>query len=239
MSKDSVVNRFSEWLGIVFVLLMQLALIGPYFFGLGFSFYRFGELDGIISLAVPPYAWYRGISYLWVQPKWKEDWSNRTGNLAFHIINTPSPNPEVEYALKQYKNHVQKWLKKVPEKERDQLLEQSEELSSALSAYYHELFSQITISGTIENDLIESPSIQRHVKHFRSERGFMEVWEEFLTRQRYQIKVLKKKIDIGASNMGVDEFRLKMLDFMDLQGAAGFKFAEEQRNEQIEKLFHQ
>ena len=234
---DYSTRRSSDWLPGVLMILMQLVIWVPYLFGLGFSFYRFGSTDGIISVVVPPYAWYRGISYLWVEPKWKEDWDLKTGNLAFLVMNTASTEPQVEYELRQYESKVQKWLNRVPEQERAQLRTDADALGEAVMAYGQEFITQISQTGTFDVDFIKSPSIQRHVDKFRDQKGFMEVWGKFDTQQRYAMEMIKKEMDKRAADMDVDEFRLMMLDFMESQGSAQLKLGQEQLDMRIKKLF--
>ena len=54
--------------------------------GIVWSFYRHGVGHGVASVMVPPYAWYRGVAYLWEEPKWKERWDEKTQMIGVLVI---------------------------------------------------------------------------------------------------------------------------------------------------------
>jgi hypothetical protein len=218
-------------------VLLALVIFAPYLFGLGFSFYRFGAQDGAFSVIFPPYAWYRGISYLWVEPEWKEGWDLKAGNLALIVMYASSTEPQVQYELRQHESKVKEWLKKVPDQERMQLRSDADALGAAAMAFAQELVAQMSQGGTLEQSLIKSPSIQRHVKEFEDEKGFMEVWRMFEMKQRYALEVIRGEMDKRASEMDLDKYREKMLEFWESQGMALMKLEEQQLDMRIEKLF--
>ena len=232
-------KRSFEWLPVLIAVVFYILIGGSYVFGLGYSFYRFGPTDGIISVLIPPYACYRGVSVLWTEPKWKEDWDLKTGNLAFLVMHAGSNDPQIDFELRQHESRVKKWLQKVPDDERQKLKADSRALGNAIIAYTQEFFSQLSQSGTFDGDLIKSPSIQRHVDQFSRQSGFVEIWTKFDTQQKHMMGVLKKEMDRRSSEMDIDELRLNLLDYMESQGSAQMKLNEELWTQKIESLFEE
>ncbi len=169
-------NKASEWISGLLGFVFYVIIFVPYLFGLGFSFYRFGNTDGIISIVAPPYAWYRGISYLWVEPKWEEDWDMKTETLAFLITNTGSEDPRVELEFRQYERQIKKWISKIPDEKRSILQPEAEAFGKAFIAYQEE-FMNYFIEPKSADQIWEAPSIQQYVAEFENEDGFMEIWK--------------------------------------------------------------
>jgi hypothetical protein len=137
-------------------LLMMITIWVPYIFGIGFSFYRFGNNDGILSIVIPPYAWYRGISYIWVEPKGKEKWEYHTGLMASLIATAPMENPLTDMERQRKLLYVQKWISGLPEQKRNALLNKATALGSAIEAYFQETFINIRNNGVQDQDQMVS-----------------------------------------------------------------------------------
>jgi hypothetical protein len=228
-------NR-TEWLSVIFTILLQAVIFIPYLFGLGFSFYRFGTTDGIISVVIPPYAWYRGISYLWVEPKWQEDWDMKTETLAFLITNTGSDDPRVELEFRQYEGQIKKWISKIPDEERSTLQSESEAFGKAFIAY-QEAFMDYLIEPQEAAKIWETPSIQQYVAEFENETGFMEIWDKMKTDHKYVIEMLQKQME--HSDASPEELRDRMEDFKTTQGSILLAMSGEKITTRINKLFEQ
>ena len=217
-------------------ILIQASILVPYVFGLGYSFYRFGKADGITSVLIPPFAWYRGISVIWTEPEWKEDWDLKTGNLAFLVMQTDSADASTEYELRQYEDDTRKWLRKVPDRKRQELEADCRSLVDAVTAETKEFIAQAANGDSFSPDFITSQAIQRHVDEFRDEKGFMAVWDKFGSQQKLAIADVKRKMDEVAEELGPDKFR-KMLDDKDEQVAEQVQQAKEQMAERTRLLF--
>ena len=225
-------GKISDWLSPILGLAFYVVIFIPYFFGIGFSFYRFGSTDGIISIVAPPFAWYRGISYFWVEPKWKEDWDIKTGTLAFLILNTGSDDPRVELEFLQYEGSMKKWINKIPDEKRKSLQNESEALGMAFMAYQEE-FMNYLINPADANQIWDSPSIQQHVSVFRNETGFMENWNKMKTDHRYTMEILKQK----QSDFSPEELQNRMTDFIATERSALLAMLEEKISTRINNLF--
>ena len=178
----------------------------PYIFGLGFSFYRFGNNDGILSIVIPPYAWYRGVSYLWVEPKWKEDWEQKTAQMASLIASAPMENPLTDTERQSKMLAIQKWLSELPTQERDILLKKANALGLAIEAYLRETMNNLRDKGVLEAGYANLPSIIQHVDEFRNDRGIMAVWNILDKQQQDFLNTMKPSdIDPELIRMRVDE----------------------------------
>jgi hypothetical protein len=62
-------STFGDVLGVLWYVLFA----GLTIWGIGWSFYRHGPVDGAVALFMPPYAWYRGVAAIWEEPTWKRD----------------------------------------------------------------------------------------------------------------------------------------------------------------------
>jgi hypothetical protein len=129
--KASLSNRIGAFIGT----LMTGSLVACYIWGTIFSFTRFGLADGALTLVIPPYAVYRGASWLWVEPKWKESWDHETKNMAFLVLMAPRDslkgNPEILQMIKK----TQAWVKTIPAVERQKLHARMQSLRHAVVQY--------------------------------------------------------------------------------------------------------
>ena len=189
------IYRSSEAKSNILSLVMMIIIWVPYIFGLGFSFYRFGNNDGILSIVIPPYAWYRGISYLWVEPKGKEEWEYHTALMASLIASAPMENPLTDMERQRKLLSVQKWISGLPEQKRNALLNKATALGSAIEAYLQETFINLRNNGVLDAGYTDKDSINQHVDIFRNEPGIMAVWN-ILDKQQQDFLAAMKPSDL-------------------------------------------
>ncbi len=228
-------GKNSEWLGAILGLSLQALIYIPYVFGLGFTFYRFGSTQGIIAVVAPPFAWYRGISYFWVEPKWKDDWNMKTGTLAFLIMNTGSDDPRVTLEFRQYEGSINKWINKIPDEERQSLEAKSRAFGLAVFEYQKEMMHQLVEPS--KTNIWEIPSIREQVMIFSSDEGFMEIWDKMKSDHKFAMQMIQQQFDEVYSNSESEEVKERMTNFMDKQGSLLLAQSKEKIGNKIDSLF--
>jgi len=229
-------GKNSEWVGAALGLALQAIIFIPYFFGLGFTFYRFGSSQGIIAIVAPPFAWYRGISYFWVEPKWQEDWNMKSGTLAFLLMNTGSDDPRVTLEFRQYEGNIKKWISKIPNEERQSLEIKSKAFGIAVFEYQKEMMHQL-IESSEPKDIWKTPSIQKQVMIFSSDEGFMEIWKKMKSDYKFAMQMIQQQFDEMDSDSNSEKVKERMTDFMEQQGSILLAQSKEKIENKINFLF--
>jgi hypothetical protein len=165
-------SSFGEVLGVVSYLGMFLLTI----WGIGWSFYRHSPGDGIASVVVWPYAWYRRVAAIWEEPKWKEDYDVRTEQLALVIENAVNPDASYQIQSRGYVRDLKSWLKSMPRIERDRLREAARNYALAMNAYC-ELYVSGIAAGSDNPRVDLDPAVQQRVDGFKAVKGLLNGWE--------------------------------------------------------------
>lgn len=197
------------------VLIVVVIAFGEVF-GVIYGFTRFGIGDGITTILVPPYAWYRAASVIWTPPVWKVDWDLNAGNLALVLIYENMADPTLTLKLRSYDDDLHKWLKKVPERNRQELRANMEALQGAYFAFANQFWNMIAEKQVSNIDsFFNTESVQHYVEQFKKQKGIFDVWEKFRTQEVASIESVKSeiaKIPEGATSSENKEKFHKALD---------------------------
>jgi hypothetical protein len=184
-------STFSDVLGGLWYLLFGALTI----WGIGWSFYRHGPADGVASVLIPPYAWYRGVAAIWEEPKWKRDYDTRTEQMAIVIENSVSNDPGYQVQSREFIQELKSWLKTVPTGRRAQLREAARNYSLAMTEYCQRYFSAVVGGANSPRPELE-PTVQQRVDRFSSISGFTKNWKRFVQDSA----ALKDIIPTGEEN---------------------------------------
>lgn len=167
--KGSVISDLLPGLiGIAFTLL--------YLWGLAWSFYRHGAIDGVIALFIPPYAVYRGAAFFWEEPAWKDKYETRTEELAMLIAFSSTDDPTYQIESIKHEDRIRNWVEHLPVDERKKLLQASNAFSLALESYLQKSLNNYLKSNS--SSLIYEEKINANKEKFIDIRGFSRVWDE-------------------------------------------------------------
>jgi len=125
--------------GITYLLLVFLT-----FWGIGWSFYRHSKFDGFMAMGVPPYAWYRGVAAIWEEPKWKEQYEDRTEIIGILILaDFSSSDARRSTDVSKLEKGAREWIETVPNEDRSILKEAASALAEARLACFRNVASSI------------------------------------------------------------------------------------------------
>lgn len=158
-------------LGAIF----QILFIALTVWGIFWSFYRHGVGNGIVSVMIPPYAWYRGVASILEKPQWKEDYDKRTAQMAVIIENSINNDPQWQIDSKEYDEVIKDWLKHVPAAERQKLKSSANNLGIALVEYTRSYCLALLNKQTPPKPE-DIPTIQMNVNNFSEIQGFKLAW---------------------------------------------------------------
>ena len=183
-------NLNSIFASIFYVLIFLITA-----WGIFWSFYRYGPTDGVISIVFFPYGTYRGIVSFWDEPKWKEEWDERTEHIALLIENSVSDTKEAttEIQISSFINEIKEWVKELPDDKRKELEIASRNYGDALLAYNDELYT--SMKNLFETDPLNSFNVQRYYKRFEYITGFKNVWDRYNIERSAAIKMIREKIE--------------------------------------------
>jgi len=182
-------SRKPDWSGLVggaIGLFMVLLTI----WGIGWSFYRHGPVHGIASVLLPPYAWYRGIAFLWDTPSWKEDWDEKTETIGAIII--MSTDKESGLSGIRYKNTARKWIDSLPKREKSDLRKAVDGFGDACTMYSRNLTQDMLLSSRVRP--ITDPSVEAFVSKFSMDKGLMRAWGQIKSQDKTARATLEKLI---------------------------------------------
>lgn len=171
--KKKTENKFDGFILILAFLLGALDL-----WGVGWSFYRYGVGRGFIAVFVPPYALYRGIAYLWDEPKWKDNWDEHIESVGSFVITYRIDKTSPE--MIKYKNNVRKWICSLSEDKQQKLRSDIENLRSAYIQYYRNGMEDLLSCSDLRS--ITDSSI--HVDRFIHEQGLKSVWNRIKSQDQ-------------------------------------------------------
>lgn len=160
-------------------VLLVCALFGPWVFGVGFGFYRFGPGDGILSVLFPPFGWFRGASFLWTEPKWKEEWDDRTTELGYLLLDFNPGDFERQLRLTEFESEIRSWIVQLPRSERLKLRTHSIALLDCAFDEAQDLLSRVTEAGEVVPFEVESAGNRSCVAQFGAEPGLRRAWDSF------------------------------------------------------------
>jgi hypothetical protein len=147
--------------------------------GIVWSFYRHGPGDGIAAVVFPPYAWYRGIAFIWEKPSWKDDYDVRTEQLALLIENAANTDASYQIQSREYVQDLKKWIKRLPAVERERLQNASRNYGSAMHDYVYRFLSNM-MDGSDNSHVDLDPTVQQRIERFKSIKGFANGWQRFV-----------------------------------------------------------
>ena len=159
--------------------MMAIVFAALTFWGIGWSFYRHGPLDGVIAVLVPPYAWYRGVAAIWEQPKWKKRYDSKTEQLAVIIGNSFNNDPDYKLQSRDYIHSLKTWISSLPSKERNKLFLASQGYGSAITTFLREYLTAM-LNGDLSPHPEDAPSVQKDIAAFIEIKGFYTMWKELL-----------------------------------------------------------
>lgn len=121
------------------------------FFGIYHSFSKHGVKDGLISVFVPPYGWYRAIEYWWHNDYAGIKWNERLSSdfqVIISIINAvEEKDPQIQAKISKAVNDISSQFKEYPEDKRKTLkegiwlyIEWQDSLSDDLHRYFVNLW---------------------------------------------------------------------------------------------------
>ena len=180
--------------GIVYIGFLLLTL-----WGIVWSFYRHGVIDGGIAIIAPPYAWYRGVAAIWDKPRWKEDYDVRTEQLALVIENSVNNDAAYQIQAREYIRDLKEWIKSLPPSERNRLHEASRNYALALGTYLQRYLS--TIAEGKDNPQADlDATVQQRVERFKSITGFTNRWNRFVQEATLSKDLVNKDSDNETRN---------------------------------------
>lgn len=163
---EIIFNRFNIVLAVLLVLLDL--------WGVVWSFHRYGVGRGLIAAFVPPYALYRGVAYLWDEPKWKDNWDEHIESVGSFVITyrIDKTSPEII----KYKNNARKWIRSLSEDKQQKLRSDIENLRNAYIQYYRNGMEDLLSCNDLRS--ITDSSIQLIVDRFIHEQRLKSVWNK-------------------------------------------------------------
>ena len=165
--------------------------------GIFWSFYRHGIIHGTVSIILPPYAVYRGVAAFWEEPKWKEEYAEKTDFISILILSSYNGRPlyKNEYEMARYTNKIKNWISKLPRDEKEDLKFAAEAFGAALIAHSSEA-AKYHRSKT-EDKPVNAESVEREVSRFSHLTGFMSVWDKSQSKRDLDYKWLQERIEVA------------------------------------------
>ena len=127
----SKVGQRLSALASVGVPLVYFAMFCVYGLGVYRSFDRRGVGDGVASLIVPPWGFYRGIATIWEPPKWKDDYSSSCEAIALVLLADVS-NDARKAELVGLESGLKKYVATLPQQETAKLRKASDGLVTGI-----------------------------------------------------------------------------------------------------------
>ena len=186
--------------------MMAIVFVALTFWGIGWSFYRHGPLDGVIAVLFPPYAWYRGVAAIWEQPKWKKSYDSKTEQLAVIVGNSFNNDPDYKLQSRDYIYSLKTWISSLPSKERNKLLLASQGYGSAITTFLSEYHTAM-LNGDPSPHPEDTPSVQKDIATFIEIKGFYIMWKE-LIRDSASLQELMSAIKDRTESSGSDASHL-------------------------------
>ena len=217
--KDFISEGIGSVIGFGFIILT--------IWGIGWSFYRHGAVTGIAAVFVPPYAWYRGVAAIWEDPQWKEDYEEIT-----EVVGTVialSLHSEKSLEIIKYKDGARKWIRSLPENERERFRVATESFGDAYIQYERNMIEDLTSVSLLRP--ITDPSVRVFVERFSHEPGLMSVWKKIESEDKANRASLEKKMEDATF-----EKRLEMAEYRDV-GVKTVEANAQQIRETIDELF--
>ena len=179
--------------------------------GIFWSFYRHGIIHGAVSIILPPYAVYRGVAAFWEEPKWKEEYEQKSDFISILILSSYNGRPlyKNEYEMARYTNKIKNWISKLPRDEKEDLKYAAKAFGAALIAHSSEA-ARYHRSKT-EDKPVNAESVEREVSRFSHLTGFMSVWDKSQSKRDLDYKVLRKRI-VVAEPEEVDSIISALID---------------------------
>jgi hypothetical protein len=201
-------SNIGKIIGNIFIGIIVTSVILLEFWGIYYSFHRYGTKDGFISVVVPPYAWYNGLSYLWQDPLWKDNYYSNTQNIAVLLEYSYNGNIKKDKQLQNMEKNTKKWLYKIPKKERQHLKENAKDYVAALIAYYEKFAAEL--KGRLKNNPLKSYYVQKHVNDFKDIKGFKTIWTKFNVKRNEAFRRFHQRLN-DMSNHKYSKFKNKVL----------------------------
>lgn len=182
--------------------------------GIFWSFYRHGIIHGAASVILPPYAVYRGIAVFWEEPKWKEEYDEKTNFISILILSSYEGRPlyKSEFEMARYTDKMKKWISKLPRDEREDLKFAAEAFGAAVIAHSFEA-AKYHRSKT-EDKPVNAEAVVRKVLRFNHLTGFKFVWDESQSKRDLDYKMLLEQIE-AAGPEEVDSMISALIDSTD------------------------
>jgi hypothetical protein len=178
-----------------------------YFWGAGWSFYRFGALQGGVAVLFPPYGVYRGIASFWDEPEWKEKYDVRTEQLAIAIEYSVS-NSRSDRSQSVEENHrLKDWINQVPPSERARLKEASRSYGLALVGCSR-IFVLSLIANRIDIHPCDNSAVLQRVALFQNIPGFMASWK----KMTQEMNTYAKDVASRSNNIETDTMAQERLE---------------------------
>lgn len=190
----------SEGFFYLIVSIIGICVFVFHFWGIYYGFYRHGVADGVVTVFVPPYAWYRGASFFWEEPKWKANYYKYTQNIAILLeISYKSNDIRRDDKLKDMEINTERWIDKLPKDKKQYIRNTANSYASAMINYNNNLYEQSKF-GFNKNPL-ETKSVQKHLKNFNKVKGFSKIWNKYKAQRENVYRLMKDKIrNLDISN---------------------------------------
>jgi hypothetical protein len=170
-------QRSERFQGVSGCLIGLLFMWGE-FVGIGMSFYRHGTTDGIVSILVPPWAWYRSFSFLWDTPKWVKEAGDSSGLLAVSILSLTKNDSNDDVLRARVLPELRHTFRALSHSDQSRYIELCDALISAAHTLQMQAVTAISTDGTISVDQASSMAT-RELAILDSDEGFRSTWREF------------------------------------------------------------
>lgn len=204
-------QKINIW-GTICSIFFGIFCVGFTVWGIYWSFHRHGIIDGAISVVIPPYAIYRGVSSIWEEPKWKEEFDLKTEHIAILLESSGSnfSDPSMEARMSELKHDTKKWIKKLPKEEQKVLKNTAIYYGEALMAYFN-AFKESERNG-FKDDPFKLFNVLYLQDRFSHISGFYRIWERNNSNRRSYYQYFKNKFE----DLSIEE---KILYFDDIENS--------------------
>ena len=204
MDKDySRGRQFLSRIGSGVARVLIVAALGTCSVGIYVSYIRLGSGEGKKAIILLPLAFYRGIRFFIEPPAWERNWRTNTEKLAFLLAGScrGPMDTKLQADLAPLRAELKDWIADMPAERRTELTETTWHLRDAFFEGARQMADNLTSGQTpLENPYLH-PSVQRHVRRFEQEEGFLFVWQG-LARSFQESGVMPgvnaAQIDLGA-----------------------------------------
>lgn len=177
MSKSDIAGGF---LGCTLTLIMMATMM----FGVYRAFAHYGPEHGLASIFFPPYALYCGASYLWDDPRWKDEWETKSESIAVALAsasqNRGSAKNEAQY--RSFLQDLNEWVSELPDHAKHKLRSQSESFVKSCQRLWFQCLEEFIANGKMSrkdvNDIITKHKLKPESNKFGSNNGMRRVWED-------------------------------------------------------------